>query len=92
MSKSSSASDIDIDGKIRRLVLQQAPSAWEESELTNELPIFKGGIGLDSVAGVELILACEKAFEVKIPVSVIDEKLAIGALIRIVKDLLADDA
>lgn len=44
------------------------------------------------MSGVELILACEKAFDVKIPVSVIDEGLTIGILIRIVRDLLVDDA
>ena len=56
----------DVGGEVRRLILTRAPSPWTEADLRDDLPIMQGGLGLDSVAVVEVLLACEGRFSISI--------------------------
>lgn len=56
-----------IGGVIRELVAGRLAGARRPDLLPDDLSLGPAGAGFDSVALVELILACEERFEVKIP-------------------------
>jgi acyl carrier protein len=53
-----------IDEAVRDLVRSRASLAQERSDLPDDLRLGAGGLGLDSIALVELLLDCEKRFGV----------------------------
>ena len=53
---------MDIDGTVRDLVRSRAPLARAHAELADDLRLGPGGLGMDSVALVELLLDCEQRF------------------------------
>ncbi|MFR9309032.1 acyl carrier protein [Hydrogeniiclostridium mannosilyticum] len=36
------------------------------ADIGNDVPLFEGGIGLDSIDGLELLVAVERAFDIEI--------------------------
>lgn len=50
--------------KLRELLRAVSPVAAGRTEFPEELPLGAGGLGLDSIAVVELLLACEQRFGV----------------------------
>lgn len=51
-----------IDEVVRDLVRSRAPLAREGVDLPEDLRLGAGGLGLDSIALVELLLECEQRF------------------------------
>jgi acyl carrier protein len=49
---------------LHELLRAHSPLAASHSELPAELPLGAGGLGLDSIAVAELLLACERRFGV----------------------------
>lgn len=49
---------------LHQLLRAHSPLAAGHAELPAELPLGAGGLGLDSIAVVELLLACERRFGV----------------------------
>lgn len=58
---------------VRELVLWFAHDACEGRELSDDTPLDGRGVGLDSVARVELLLECEQEFDVRFAQSLLDE-------------------
>ena len=54
----------EIDEAVRDLVRSRAPLAQAGADLTEDLRLGAGGLGLDSIALVELLLDCERRFGV----------------------------
>lgn len=74
----------EVEAGVRQLILQLVPTSWKPCDLIYGLPIHKGGLNLDSVAVFELMLACEKHFEVSIGEDLLEESdlpLTVGDLI-----------
>jgi acyl carrier protein len=58
-------------------VLRKSESVLPDQEITEDTPLVGAGIGLDSVAVLELLLGLEKEFEVEISA---DELLRANAM------------
>lgn len=80
----------DADAIVRRVLSTRAPLQWRDCALTDDLQLGSTGMGLDSVAIVELLLACEEALGVRIPPTVFDEgQLSVGRLIAFARQITA---
>ncbi|HJX29416.1 MAG TPA: phosphopantetheine-binding protein [Thermoanaerobaculia bacterium] len=67
---------------VSRLVGSRAPLAQGLAELPDDLRLGPGGLGLDSIALVELLLDCEQRFGIPRPVGLLEgEPLTIGRLV-----------
>lgn len=53
---------MDIEETVRDLVRSRAPLARAHAELADDLRLGPGGLGMDSIAMVELLLDCEQRF------------------------------
>ncbi|HEX5720568.1 MAG TPA: acyl carrier protein [Thermoanaerobaculia bacterium] len=53
---------MDIDEAVRDLVRSRAPLARALAELADDLRLGPGGLGMDSIVLVELLLDCEQRF------------------------------
>lgn len=66
--------------RIRTLLREFLPS-WFEGSLDDGVALGSSGLGLDSVAIVELLVTCEETFAVRFPDSILDSPpLTIGRL------------
>ena len=66
---------------IRELLRTRVPHARDLDNLPDDLPLGEGGLGLDSIALVELLLECEKRFRLPPPLTLLDgPPLTVGLL------------
>ena len=64
-----------------RDVLRRFVPSWHAAELCDDLPLGSKGLGLDSIAILELFVACEQRFHVEVPDSLLDgPPLTVGIL------------
>ena len=72
-----------VDEGVRELVRARAPRAVEHAELADGLPLGSGGLGLDSIALVELLLDCERRFGAPAAAELLaGEPLTVGRLVE----------
>ncbi len=75
-----------IEEAVRELLRSRAPLARERAELPDDLRLGSGGLGLDSIALVELLLDCEQRFGIPRPVELLEgEPLTVGRLVTHVR-------
>jgi acyl carrier protein len=68
--------------ELRQLVRRFTP-AWKAADFTEATPLGSDGLGLDSIAIVELLVACERQFGEPFPDSLLDRRpLTVGTLMR----------
>lgn len=53
-----------VEETVRELVRARSPLAQSRETLPDDLPLGTGGLGMDSIALVELLLDCEQRFGV----------------------------
>ena len=71
-----------IQEEVWRLVRSRAPLARDLPDLPGDLRLGPGGLGLDSIALVELLLDCEQRFGIPRPVGLLEgEPLTVGRLV-----------
>ena len=69
--------------RIRALLQQIAPATCKSSPADDEIPLGTGGAGLDSIALVDLILACEAEFGTSLPAELLGQgPITIASLAR----------
>jgi acyl carrier protein len=57
----------DLKGQIRQLLVDNLMLQIKVEEISDELPLFgPGGLGLDSVDALQLVVALDKSFGLKI--------------------------
>lgn len=85
---SATAPELDRLGKaVRDLVRERVPSFWAENDLADELRLDESGLGLDSVGLVELVVACERRFGVRLPAAILRQDApTLGELIGWLRD------
>jgi acyl carrier protein len=59
-------SDEVLEG-LKRIIVDDLDVDVEYQDLSPDVPLFEGGLGLDSVVLVELISCIEKRFDVMVP-------------------------
>lgn len=64
--------EISIEEAVLDLVQARAPQARERGDLTGDLRLGAGGLGLDSIALVELLLECEERFGVPVAAELLE--------------------
>ena len=71
-----------IQEEVWRLVRSRAPLARDLPDLPGDLRLGSGGLGLDSIALVELLLDCEQRFGIPRPVGLLEgEPLTVSLLV-----------
>lgn len=71
---------------VRDLLRARAPLARDRTDLSDDLPLGPGGLGLDSIALVELLLDCERRFGIPRPVGLLaGPPLTVGLLVSHVR-------
>lgn len=77
---------LDPDPVVRRILAARAPLRWRGREVPDDLPLGPTGLGLDSVAIVELLLECEETLGIQIPPTLFDAgPVSVGMLIAAVR-------
>ncbi|HEX4497082.1 MAG TPA: phosphopantetheine-binding protein [Thermoanaerobaculia bacterium] len=73
----------DIDGEVRTLLRERSPVAASGAHgvLADELRLGTGGLGLDSIAMVELLLDCERRFGIQTADLLEGAPLTVGRLV-----------
>lgn len=56
---------MDIEEAVRDLIRSRAPLARAHAELADGLRLGAGGLGMDSITLVELLLDCEQRFGIR---------------------------
>jgi acyl carrier protein len=82
------ATEPEIEAAVRDLVRARAPLAGMALALDGELRLGAGGAGLDSIALVELLLACSERFAIPLPAELLDDApapLTVGRLVAAVR-------
>jgi len=83
----------EIGAIVRALLHEVASAACTGRELHDTVRLDGPGLGLDSVARVELLLACEERFGIPFPAALLDEAdLTIGRLVEHIQTALAGRA
>lgn len=73
----------DLERAVRDLVRRRAPLAGGAAELPDSLTLTAGGVGLDSITLVELLLDCEQRFAIPLARDLLDgAPLTVGRLVR----------
>jgi acyl carrier protein len=76
-----------IAQEVRSLLRERLPSHWALDPLADGLRLDESGLGLDSVALVELVVACERRFAVRLPAAILrHEAPTLGELIGWLRD------
>lgn len=55
----------DVIAKLKKLIAEELDVNLKEDELDENLPFFEGGLGIDSIAIVELISLVEDNFNIQ---------------------------
>lgn len=75
--------------ELKRLIVESLQlDGVDPDSIGDDDPLFGGELGLDSVDALELIVAMEKRFEVKIPSDQIDQE-SVGSVAAIHRFILA---
>ena len=76
-----------IEDAVHTLLRARSPLARDRSALPDDLPLGPGGLGLDSISLVELLLECEQRFSIPRPVDLLEgPPLTVGLLVSHVRD------
>lgn len=66
----------DLKARIRQMLVDNLMLQVQPEEITDELPLFGEGLGLDSVDALQIVVALDKNFGLKIK----DPQMAKGVL------------
>ena len=76
---------MNVPEEVERL-LRRHVAGLTAAPIGARLPLGTDGLGLDSVAIVELLLECESVFDVKLPEQLAEgERLTLAALVSVVE-------
>jgi acyl carrier protein len=79
-----------IDDTVRDLLRSRAPLARDRADLPDDLRLGTGGLALDSIALVELLLDCERRFGIRAATELLEgEPLTVGLLVAHVRQTVA---
>jgi acyl carrier protein len=75
-----------MEGAVRDLVRSRSALARDRAELPDDLRLGAGGLGLDSISLVELLLDCERRFGLPRPIDLLEgPPVTLGSLIAHVR-------
>lgn len=69
---------------LKEILIEKLSLQFEPDEITEDSPLFGGGLGLDSVDALEIVVAVEEKFDV----SITDEDMAVFRSINTIGDFI----
>jgi len=76
-----------LKDKVKDLIIRRLKLEMEPSEIGDDAPLFGGGLGLDSIDALELVVGLEKEFGIKIEDEEVGREAfaSVNALIRFIE-------
>lgn len=71
-------SEIDLYERVKKMIVRAVKLKIPPDKIENDVALFGGGIGLDSIDALELVIALEKEFGVRIPDSSVGKKVLVS--------------
>lgn len=65
----------EIKGRIKRVLINKLLEGFKPEDIQDDAPLIELGVGVDSVATLELIVALEEEFHIAIDESEVDQEL-----------------
>ena len=56
----------DLKGRIRQMLVENLMLQISPEEITDDMPLFGEGLGLDSVDALQIVVALDKTFGLKV--------------------------
>lgn len=76
----------DFEKELLQMLRNHVPAALSAEEIAQEVPLGTGGLGMDSVAVVMLLLECETRWGVAFPAEMLEQPLTIDRMVRHLTD------
>jgi acyl carrier protein len=57
---------MNLNDEVKKTIVQSLNLSISTDEIGDDVPLFEGGIGLDSIDGLELLVAIERIFDIEI--------------------------
>lgn len=76
----------DLESELQQMIRNHLPAALAAEGIAGEVPLGAGGVGMDSVAVVMLLLECEGRWGVAFPAEMLEQPLTINRMIRHLMD------
>lgn len=70
--------EIDLYERVKKMIVRAVKLKAPFESIENDKPLFGGGLGLDSIDALELVIALEKEFGIRIPDSTVGKKVLIS--------------
>ena len=74
----SKESDQELISHVKSMIVRAVKLKIQPDSIDSDEPLFGGGLGLDSIDALELVIALEKEFGVRIPDSTVGKKVLIS--------------
>ena len=72
----------DVATDLQHMIQNHVPASWGEGGLGRDVPLGAGGLGMDSVAVVMLLLECEARWNAAFPAELLEHQpLTLGRLV-----------
>ena len=81
--------EIDLYGRVKKMIVKAARLKISPESIKNDQPLFgAGGIGLDSLDALEVVVALEKEFGARIPDADVGRKVlvSIETVVKFIED------
>lgn len=76
----------DLESELQQMIRNHVPAALTTEGIAREVPLGTGGLGMDSVAVVMLLLECEGRWGVAFPAEMLEQPLTINRMVRHLMD------
>lgn len=70
--------NLELVGRVKNMIVKAVKLKISPEAIENSNPLFGGGLGLDSIDALELVIALEKEFGVRIPDSTVGKKVLVS--------------
>ena len=82
-------SEIDLHDRVKKMMVKAVRLKISPESIKNDQPLFgAGGVGLDSLDALEMVVALEKEFGVRIPDADVGRKVLISVetIVKFIED------
>ena len=80
--------DLELTSRVKTMIVRAVKLKIPPESIENNKPLFGGGLGLDSIDALELVITLEKDFGVRIPDSTIGKKvlISVDTIVNYIRD------
>lgn len=80
--------DSELINRVKSMIVKAVKLKIPPEKIDNNIPLFGEGLGLDSIDALELVIALEKEFGVRIPDSTVGKKVlvSVNTVVNYVKE------